>query len=173
MRIAKARRLEMTAAHARARAAGERPTIVSALDDPEVIGSIDHLPFMGGGTGRGTAPPTEHGAPAGGGLIATVQTMPCVSARYSPTRATREARAAGRRWAAARVRPDGPAAIENLCSGPSPEAGRPDGPCPAGLVSGRADPHVGPAAWARVERAAASELPFAVVGSTTQAVCAL
>ena len=49
VRIAKARRLEVVAARARARAAGERPAIVSALDDPEVFGSIDHLPFMGGG----------------------------------------------------------------------------------------------------------------------------
>lgn len=49
MRIAKAHRLEVVAARARARAAGERPAIVSALDDPEVFGSIDHLPFKGGG----------------------------------------------------------------------------------------------------------------------------
>lgn len=49
MRIAKARRLEVVAARARARAAAERPAIVSALDDPEVFPSIDHLPFAGGG----------------------------------------------------------------------------------------------------------------------------
>jgi outer membrane protein TolC len=49
MRIARTRRLEVIAARARARAAAERPAIVSALDDPEVFGSIDHLPFMGGG----------------------------------------------------------------------------------------------------------------------------
>jgi cobalt-zinc-cadmium efflux system outer membrane protein len=49
VRIAKGRRLEVAAARARARAAAERPAVVSALDDPEVFGSIDHLPFMGGG----------------------------------------------------------------------------------------------------------------------------
>ena len=49
MEIARSRRLEVSAARARARAAAERPVIVSALDDPEVFGSIDHLPFMGGG----------------------------------------------------------------------------------------------------------------------------
>jgi cobalt-zinc-cadmium efflux system outer membrane protein len=49
VRIAKQRRAELLAAHARARAAAERPAIVSALDDPEVFPSIDHLPFMGGG----------------------------------------------------------------------------------------------------------------------------
>ncbi len=48
-RIAKARRSEVVAAGARARAAAQRPTIVSALEDPEVFASIDHLPFMGGG----------------------------------------------------------------------------------------------------------------------------
>jgi hypothetical protein len=49
VRIAKEHRAEVGAARARARAAAERPAIVSALDDPEVFGSIDHLPFMGGG----------------------------------------------------------------------------------------------------------------------------
>lgn len=49
VRIAKARRFEVVAAQARARAAAERPAIVSSLDDPEVFASIDHLPFMGGG----------------------------------------------------------------------------------------------------------------------------
>lgn len=49
MRIARAHRLEVVAARARARGAAERPAIVSALEDPEVFGSIDHLPFMGGG----------------------------------------------------------------------------------------------------------------------------
>ena len=49
VRTAKARRSEVVAARARARAAAERPTIVSALDEPEVFASIDHLPFMGGG----------------------------------------------------------------------------------------------------------------------------
>jgi outer membrane protein TolC len=49
MRIARAHRLEVVAARARARAAAERPAIVSALDDPEVFPAIDHLPFNGGG----------------------------------------------------------------------------------------------------------------------------
>ena len=49
VQIAKDRRAEVAAARARARAAAERPAIVSALDDPEVFPSIDHLPFMGGG----------------------------------------------------------------------------------------------------------------------------
>lgn len=39
-------RQEIVAARARARAAGERPAIVSALEDPMVMSSIDHLPFM-------------------------------------------------------------------------------------------------------------------------------
>lgn len=46
---ARPRRPEVVAARARARAAAERPAIVSSLDDPEVSASIDHLPFMGGG----------------------------------------------------------------------------------------------------------------------------
>lgn len=49
VRLAKQHRAEVVAARARARAAAERPAIVSALDDPEVFPSIDHLPFMGGG----------------------------------------------------------------------------------------------------------------------------
>ncbi len=49
VRLAKAHRAEVVAARARARAAAERPAIVSALDDPEAFASIDHLPFMGGG----------------------------------------------------------------------------------------------------------------------------
>jgi outer membrane protein TolC len=49
VRIARAHRAEVSAARARARAAAERPAMVSALDDPEVFSSIDHLPFMGGG----------------------------------------------------------------------------------------------------------------------------
>ena len=49
VRTAKARRSEVVAARARARAAAQRPTIVSALDEPEAFASIDHLPFMGGG----------------------------------------------------------------------------------------------------------------------------
>ena len=42
----RAHRQEIVAARARARAAGERPAIVSALEDPMVMSSIDHLPFM-------------------------------------------------------------------------------------------------------------------------------
>ncbi len=43
------RRPEVAAALARARAAGQRPAIVSALEDPMVFPSVDHVPFMGGG----------------------------------------------------------------------------------------------------------------------------
>ncbi len=39
-------RQEIAAARARARAAAERPAIVSALEDPMIMASIDHLPFM-------------------------------------------------------------------------------------------------------------------------------
>jgi cobalt-zinc-cadmium efflux system outer membrane protein len=39
-------RQELVAAHARARAAGERPAIVSALEDPMIMPSVDHLPLM-------------------------------------------------------------------------------------------------------------------------------
>jgi outer membrane protein TolC len=46
LRIAREHRAEVVAAQARARAAGERPAIVSALDEPMVSPSIDHLPFM-------------------------------------------------------------------------------------------------------------------------------
>lgn len=49
VRIARTRRAEVVAARARARAAAERPEIVSALDDPQVFPSIDHAPFTGGG----------------------------------------------------------------------------------------------------------------------------
>ncbi len=42
----RAHRQEIVAARARARAAGERPAIVSALEDPMLMPSIDHLPFM-------------------------------------------------------------------------------------------------------------------------------
>jgi outer membrane protein, heavy metal efflux system len=42
----RAHRQEIVAARARARAAGERPAIVSALEDPMVMPSVDHLPFM-------------------------------------------------------------------------------------------------------------------------------
>ena len=41
----RAHRQEIVAALARARAAGERPAIVSALEDPMIMPSIDHLPF--------------------------------------------------------------------------------------------------------------------------------
>lgn len=40
------RRSEVTAAIARAAAAGERPAIVSALEDPMVMGGIDHYPYQ-------------------------------------------------------------------------------------------------------------------------------
>ena len=43
--LARSRRPEITAARARARASAQRPAIVSALEDPTVIASIDHLPF--------------------------------------------------------------------------------------------------------------------------------
>jgi len=49
MRIAREHRGEVVAARARARAASERPASVSALDDPELSASLDHVPFMGGG----------------------------------------------------------------------------------------------------------------------------
>jgi len=44
--IAREHRAEIAAARARARAFAERPAIVSALDDPMVSPSVDHLPFM-------------------------------------------------------------------------------------------------------------------------------
>ena len=47
--LARARRAEIVAAKARARAAGQRPAIVSALDDPAVSFSVDHVPFNGMG----------------------------------------------------------------------------------------------------------------------------
>lgn len=46
VRIAGERRDEIQAARARARAGEARPTIVSALDDPMIAPSLDHLPFM-------------------------------------------------------------------------------------------------------------------------------
>jgi outer membrane protein TolC len=49
VRIASERRDEIQAAHARTRAGEARPTIVSALDDPMISPSLDHLPFMLGG----------------------------------------------------------------------------------------------------------------------------
>lgn len=46
LRFARSHRAEITAARARARAAAERPAIVSSLDDPMVSPSLDHLPFQ-------------------------------------------------------------------------------------------------------------------------------
>ncbi len=46
VRVASERRDEIQAARARALAAEARPTIVSALEDPMVSPSLDHLPFM-------------------------------------------------------------------------------------------------------------------------------
>lgn len=43
--LARTKRAEITAARARARAAAQRPAIVSALDDPTVSFSLDHVPF--------------------------------------------------------------------------------------------------------------------------------
>ena len=47
--LARTHRAEISAARARARAAAERPAIVSALDDPMLFPSANHIPFMGGG----------------------------------------------------------------------------------------------------------------------------
>lgn len=49
IRIAGERRDEIQAARARTRAGEARPTIVSALEDPVISPSLDHLPFMMGG----------------------------------------------------------------------------------------------------------------------------
>jgi cobalt-zinc-cadmium efflux system outer membrane protein len=49
VRIAGERRDEIQAARARVRAGEARPTIVSALEDPMISPSLDHLPFMLGG----------------------------------------------------------------------------------------------------------------------------
>ena len=49
IRVAGARRDEIEAARARTRAGEARPDIVSALDDPMLAPSLDHLPFMLGG----------------------------------------------------------------------------------------------------------------------------
>jgi len=49
IRIAGERRDEIQAARARIRAGEARPTIVSALQDPMISPSVDHLPFMLGG----------------------------------------------------------------------------------------------------------------------------
>jgi outer membrane protein TolC len=46
LKIAHERRAEIVAAQARARAFAQRPAIVSALDDPMIFASVDHLPFM-------------------------------------------------------------------------------------------------------------------------------
>jgi outer membrane protein, heavy metal efflux system len=45
VRLARGHRAEIVAANAKARAAAQRPAIASALDDPSVSISIDHLPF--------------------------------------------------------------------------------------------------------------------------------
>ncbi len=45
VQIARERRGELAAARARARAAAERPGVVSALEDPMISASVDHLPF--------------------------------------------------------------------------------------------------------------------------------
>jgi outer membrane protein, heavy metal efflux system len=45
LQLTRARRPEILASRARARAVGERPKIVSALEDPTITASIDHLPF--------------------------------------------------------------------------------------------------------------------------------
>ena len=49
IRLASDRRDEIQAARARTRAGETRPTIVSALQDPMISPSLDHLPFMLGG----------------------------------------------------------------------------------------------------------------------------
>lgn len=49
IRLASERRDEIQAARARVRAGEARPTIVSALEDPMISPSLDHLPFMLGG----------------------------------------------------------------------------------------------------------------------------
>jgi cobalt-zinc-cadmium efflux system outer membrane protein len=49
IRLASERRDEIQAARARIRAGEARPVIVSALDDPMLSPSLDHLPFMLGG----------------------------------------------------------------------------------------------------------------------------
>lgn len=49
IRIANERRDEIQAVHARVRAGEARPTIVSALEDPMISPSLDHLPFGLGG----------------------------------------------------------------------------------------------------------------------------
>jgi outer membrane protein, heavy metal efflux system len=51
-KLARARRMEVVAANASARAAAQRPAIVSALDDPMIAVSLDHVPFDGMGLDR-------------------------------------------------------------------------------------------------------------------------
>ena len=46
IRVASERRDEVQAARARTRAGQSRPTLVSALEDPMISPSLDHLPFM-------------------------------------------------------------------------------------------------------------------------------
>ncbi|HEY6037468.1 MAG TPA: TolC family protein [Kofleriaceae bacterium] len=45
MQIAKTGRAEVSAARSRAKAAARRPALVSALDDPEIYPSLDHVPY--------------------------------------------------------------------------------------------------------------------------------
>jgi outer membrane protein, heavy metal efflux system len=49
VKLARSQRAEIAAAKARARAAGQRPAIVSALEDPIVSFSADHVPYSGMG----------------------------------------------------------------------------------------------------------------------------
>src|SRR6185295_18254244 len=49
IRIAAEKRDEIQAAQARTRAGEARPTIASALEDPMISPSLDHLPFVLGG----------------------------------------------------------------------------------------------------------------------------
>jgi cobalt-zinc-cadmium efflux system outer membrane protein len=49
IRVASERRDEIQVAQARTRAGEARPTLVSALEDPMISPSLDHLPFMLGG----------------------------------------------------------------------------------------------------------------------------
>ena len=46
LQIARGHRAEIVAARARAQAFAQRPAIVSALEDPMIYPSLDHLPFM-------------------------------------------------------------------------------------------------------------------------------
>lgn len=45
LQLAREHRAEITAARARARAAAQRPALVSALEDPMIMPSLDHIPF--------------------------------------------------------------------------------------------------------------------------------